>query len=160
MWFSVHACRNSMCAVWLQPWKFGSLNPDSTLSTTQISQLCCCTFKCSSGTCANTQSVWFSHCVLHCRTDPIGSWNVPPTQSLQNGSKNKCMHQIITFQVSVCKRRNLTMCYKNSECDCNALHHTTGNYMGVVETYFLMLTIQVTVEALQVWIALNIMCPD
>lgn len=52
------------------------------------------------------------------------------------------------------------MCYKNSECDCNASHHTTGKYMGVVETDFLMLTIQVTVEALQVWIVLNIMCPD
>ena len=64
--------------------KIASLSPDSTLPTKQRSQLRCYTFKWSSGTGVNKQSVWLLHCLRHCRTGPTGSWNSSPTQSLQN----------------------------------------------------------------------------
>ena len=54
------------------------------------------TFKCSSGTCTATQSVWLLHCVLHCRTGPTGSSNARPTQSLQKG--NKKLYQVSSWQ--------------------------------------------------------------
>ena len=59
--------------------------------------LCCYvyhhTFRCSSGTCANTQNVWLLHCALHCRTGPIGS-SKPPTQALATNRKEEMLWKV------------------------------------------------------------------
>ena len=83
------------------------------------------TFKCSSGTCTATQSVWLLHCVLHCRTDPIGSSNVRPTQSLQNGNKK-------IFQVSAWKGGNESTNIENT-IPVQWHTHTTGNYIEILQ---------------------------